>query len=307
VLELTFPQKQIIIMKNNAFHKISIIILLFLLTACGQAGAEQLNQGNVAYSEGKFEKALEQYREAQVEAPTLAEPFYNTANTHYRKNEADLVELRVKQAIKNAEEAGNQSLAEDALFTLANSYYQAQMLPEAAATYEEILWRNPQAHDARHNLEMVLKQMETEQEQEQDQHEQDQQDQEDEQEQNQEEQDQQEQEQNQEEQNQQDEEQSDQSGEEESEPESEEQQSESDENQPEEEQEEEQPQPSGGEEESEQNEDPQQAGAQPMEVQPLTPEQAAQLLESAARDSESLQQYLQQQMQFPNQPINEDW
>ena len=50
-----------------------------------------------------------------------------------------------------------------------------------------------------------------------------------------------------------------------------------------------------------------QANGQPQPIQGLTPAQARQLLEAASQGTESLEEYLQQQVVAPQAPPAEDW
>ena len=257
-----------------------------MLTACGQAGAEQVEVGNLAFDQQDYVTALESYREAQEEAPESGAPFYNAANTHYRQEEFDLAEMRAQQAVQNAKD----QLLVDSYFNLGNIYMNNQQLEEAIAAYSEALWLSPHDQTAKQNLELALgmqAQQEEQQQEQQEQSEDGEQEQED-----------QESSENQEgEQDQEGEQQQQSEGEQDEE--GQEQQSEGEE----EESESEEQQSAQSDEESEEEEEGEEQSVQTLR---LTPEQAAQLLESVSRDTETLQQYLQQLPVEGGTP-EEDW
>jgi Ca-activated chloride channel family protein len=62
-------------------------------------------------------------------------------------------------------------------------------------------------------------------------------------------------------------------------------------------------QPQAGQEQSDQSP----SSSQPQQIQGLTPEQARQLLQAAAKDAKSVQEYLQQTYAFPGRAPAEDW
>lgn len=282
-------------MKPITINLMILIWLMLLVSACGPAGAEAIHEGNDAFTQQDYAGALDAYKTAMKDAPDTAEPFYNAANTHYRQQDYDLAELRARQALQHA----TGELSEDAYFNLGNSLFQAQQYEAAIAAYEEVLWRNPQAEDAKQNLELAWQHL-----QQQDQQNQQQQDQ------------QQDQESGEEEEQQQD--QQSQEGDQEESGEEEQEASSSEESESEESAEEDESASSAGEEdspaeptaESSQPNQPAEGSEESTEEQPttvqLTPAQAAQLLESAAREAETLQQYLQQQP-TNNSAVEEDW
>ncbi len=259
----------------------SILIFLAILTACAPSEGQLVEQGNQAFDKQDYQAAGQAYKQAQDKAPTLAEPYYNAANTAYRQKNYTNTEVLAKQSLQRATGA----LAENTYYNLGNSFFDKQDYKAAADAYEQALWLDPQDKSAKHNLELALQKLKEQQQQSQ----QNQQDK-----QNQDKQD----EQKQDDQNKQD---------------KQDQQKQDDQNQ--QDKQNQTPQPTATSAPSSSNSDKQDKQtptpqSQPNQVQavPLTPEQARQLLESAARDSKTLQEYLQQLQQPPqNGKTGNDW
>lgn len=245
--------------------------LMLLLAACGSNAGQLNNRGNKAYTENNYPEALNAYRGAQEKSPALPEPYYNAANTYYQQKNYQQAELQYQLTLRHAPE----TLKQQTLYNRGNLFYKNQQYQQAAEVYKEALRLNPNDEQAKYNLELTLQKL---------------------QEQNKQEQQQEDQEQNKQEQEEQDQQQSDQ------------EQNKQEQNQ------DQSDQPDPPNEESpppQQNQNPASTQPQPgqPEVQPMTRDQARQLLQSIADDSETLQQHLQQLhgQSFTNQPPDQDW
>lgn len=269
-----------------------ILITISLISACKPSVEKLNNQGNEAFYNQDYQAAQQAYLTAQSEAPDKPEPYYNAANNYYKQEDYEQAQFQVQQALRDADEA----LAQSSFYNLGNVYYNSQQFEQAAEAYKQALRLDPNDQVAKHNLELALQQLQ-EQEQEQQQQDQNQEENEEEQE---DQEEQEEQEQEQQEQEQQDQEQQNQEQQEE-ESQSEQNQ---EENQEESESEQQQSEQSEGSEQSEEEQGQPQSS---QEMQPLTPDQARQLLESIAEDSQTLQQFLQLQQGQPGTPPERDW
>ena len=265
-----------------------------LVTACGSQ-AEELNQdGNKAFTKQAFEEALQAYETAQIESPELAEPYYNAANTLYRQEKYTEALEQIELALSYAEDA---QLAQSSLYNMGNSSFNTQEWEPAVEAYKSALLLDPDDKDAKYNLELALLQQQQQQEQEN-------QEQEQEQEQSEEGDQQQEQEQSEEGDQQQEQEQSeegDQQDEQNQEQENEKSEN-GDQQNPEDQQQDENQQ--NGEQDPNQQPQP---GQIPPPGQRMTEEQARQLLQAIAQDSETLQERLGQYFIFPAGPPVQDW
>jgi len=139
------------------------------LTSCAPDVVQHNTAGNTHFEAGEYEQAVAAYRQAQVEAPDQAEPYYNAANAYNRQAQLDAVVAQAQQALKTADP----ELAAQAWYNLGNAYFDAQQWPDAIAAYQETLRLNPDDGDAKHNLELALQKLE-EQQQQQEQEQQDQ-------------------------------------------------------------------------------------------------------------------------------------
>jgi len=293
--------------KSPTIILIVLMALALLATACSPSVAEKYNkEGNDAYAQQAYEEALAAYQAAQIKDPELAQPYYNAANALYRQGTYDAALEQLQMALSFAEE---ESLAQSSLYNLGNSFYNAQDLETAVASYTESLLLNPDDQDAKYNLELALQQQQQEEQQQEQEQQEDQSQDGEGQEEEQEQQDQSQEGEGQEDQQEQQpgEEQSEEGQQGEQEQESE--QSEGDQSQDGEPQDGEQDQEQEGQPQPGQ-EDPNQEG-QPSQVpapgQRMTEEQAEQLLAAIAKDSETLQERLGQIFSVPWQDPVQDW
>jgi Ca-activated chloride channel family protein len=221
-----------------------LIPFLFLaalaLTGCGSSAEKLNNQGNEAFAAQDYDGALTAYTQAQEQSPKLAEPHYNSANTHYRQGAYDQAQQQIELALVS--EQAQAGLDQNTYYNLGNTLYQAQQYEAAIEAYKEALRLNPGDLEAKQNLELALRQLQQQQQEQQEEQQQDQQ---------------------------QDEQQQDE------------------------------------QQQDEQQQD--QAGDESQQTTGLTEEQAEQLFEAAAQDTESLEEYLDQVVTFPWAPPAQDW
>ena len=287
-----------------------VLVSAFALAACGPSAQKLNNQGNEAFYNQDFEGALTAYQEAQADSPELAEPHYNAANSHYRQGAYVQTQKEIEQALIKDEG----DLTQHSLYNLGNTLFQGEQYEQAIEAYKEALRLNPDDVEAKQNLELALRQFQQQQQQQQEQQKEQEQEQNEQQDQQQQQNDQQNQEQNeqqgdqgQDSEQEQDEQQNDQhQDEQQGDQGQDEQQDEQGNDQQQDEQQGENQQQSGNGQPDDQQQQGQPNG-QPQMVQGLTEEQARQLLEAAAQDTESLEEYLQQIMVAPGAPPAEDW
>jgi Ca-activated chloride channel family protein len=271
----------------------ALIATLFLaalaLAGCGSSVGKLNNQGNEAFAEQDYQGALAAYQQAEEDAPQVAEPHYNAANTHYRTEDYEQAQQEIEQALVG--EPQQEGLDQNSYYNLGNALFQSGQFKAAIEAYKEALRLNPADLQAKQNLELALRQL---QQQEQQQDQQQQADQQDEQQEGQQDQQQQADQQDQQQQEgQQDDQQ--QQGQQQQAGQQDEQQQQGQEGD----------QQQDGQEDEQQQAD--QAGGQPQQMTGLSKEQARQLFEAAARGAESLEEFLQQILVVPGAPPREDW
>ena len=234
---------------------VALATLALSLLACIPTPGEVNNSGHEPYLAGDYAAALEVYQGAQERSPKSGEPYYNAGNVLYRTGEYEDSLQDYDESLRHA----RGELRSRGFFNRGNTSFQQEQYAQAIEAYKEVLRANPDDLDAKHNLELALKQsppqqQEEDQEQQQQEEDQDEQDQEE-----------QEQEEEQDEQNQ-------------------------------EEQQREQEQDEQNQEEQEQEQD-----------EPVTQDQAHQILESVGESAQTLQERLGQVLVSPKPPSEFDW
>jgi len=134
----------------------------FLMAACSPSAEKLINQGNEAFAKEEYLVALHEYQSAQVESPELAEPYYNAANALYREGAYNEALEQMQLALQNVD---NETLAENSIYNLGNTFYNTQELDLAIESYISALLLDPDDQDAKYNLELALQQQELEQQQ----------------------------------------------------------------------------------------------------------------------------------------------
>ncbi len=157
-------------MVNRAVFGALTVIALCLM-ACGQTPAQVNNSGHEAYLGGDYAAALDAYNLAQEHSPDTGEPYYNSGNVIYRMGEYGDSLQSYDESIRLA----GGELRSRGFFNRGNASFQQQQYAQAVQAYMEVLRMNPDDQDAKHNLELALKQIppdEQEEEEEQDEQEQ---------------------------------------------------------------------------------------------------------------------------------------
>jgi Ca-activated chloride channel homolog len=127
----------------------------WLLLATCPAAAEsvygKIRQGEKAYGEERYDEALKEFLDAQVEDPENTLLKYNIGEAQYRmRNFAE-----AEAAFRDVAASGDPLLEQRSLYNLGNCAYRQGKLEEAVANFQQALDRNPEDEDARFNLEFV--------------------------------------------------------------------------------------------------------------------------------------------------------
>ena len=154
--------------------------LLVVLAGCGQTGIlkreiKENAEANAAFEQGEYTQAIDEYEKVSKELPNRPEPVYNSANARYRLEDYDQALEELQEALVSTNDDDGQDLYSRARFNEGNVFFQAEEYEEAIESYKEVLRQNPDDADAKHNLELALRQIEEQQQQEQEQQQQDQQ------------------------------------------------------------------------------------------------------------------------------------
>lgn len=149
---------------------IPLVVWLLLAAACAPAVVQHNNAGNELFETGAYDEAFSEYRQAQVNDPDSAEPYYNAANALNRQGNLAGVQAQTGQALKSAD----LSLSAQAWYNMGNAFFDAEEWEQVIAAYQEALRINPHDQDAKRNLELALDKLREAQQQEQDRQNQDQ-------------------------------------------------------------------------------------------------------------------------------------
>ena len=138
-------------------------ICLWLLPQLGwgQAGRDEVLEGNGLFAEGRFEEAHEKYQQALDEDPSSAAIRYNLGDAEYKKSLYEEAIEGFSQAMQTEEP----ELRARASYNLGNALYRLDKLEDSIQAYQDALRINPDDRDAKHNLEFVRSKLEEQEQQ----------------------------------------------------------------------------------------------------------------------------------------------
>ena len=125
------------------------------LAACGPTPDQVNNSGHEPYASGDYEAALDAYETAGDRAPKSGVPPYNAGNALYRLEEYEESLEEYDDALRHA----RGDLRSRGFFNRGNAAFQAMQYILAVEAYKEVLRMNPDDIDAKHNLELALRQL----------------------------------------------------------------------------------------------------------------------------------------------------
>ena len=134
---------------------IALPAIAIWLTACGPTPDQVNSSGHEPYASGDYEAALDAYGEARDRAPKLGAPYYNVGNVLYRMESFEDSLKEYDDALKYAQD----DLRSRGFFNRGNAAFLMQQYAQAVEAYKEVLRMNPDDLDAKHNLELALKQL----------------------------------------------------------------------------------------------------------------------------------------------------
>lgn len=120
-----------------------------------------LQAGNKSYGKGQFKKAAAAYDKAVEEQPARPDALFNRGAARYRLEDVEHSLADFSAAARGAED----QLAVFSQYNAGNCLYRMQKLDEAVARYKRALTLDPTDQWAKHNLEMALKKQQEQQQQ----------------------------------------------------------------------------------------------------------------------------------------------
>ena len=147
----------------NSLTLITAAFCALFITACASEGPASIREGNEAFEAEQYEQAQEAYDRALEAMPESPEVTYNSANTLYKQDQFGEARYKLDVSAETAEP----SLSQYAAFNAGNSLYMSENYEAAVEAYKQALRLDPTDQEAKHNLELALQRIEEQQEQEQ--------------------------------------------------------------------------------------------------------------------------------------------
>ena len=145
---------------GNALWVAGIVTALVLCAPIGLAETlrAKIQKGNTLYREGLYEKALETYNDAQVDAPESAELLFNIGNVKYREEDHENAIVTYQKSFKTENillEARANYNTGNAKYRLGEKTGDIALWREAIEYYKRAIELDPGDEDAKYNLEFV--------------------------------------------------------------------------------------------------------------------------------------------------------
>ncbi|MFQ6114648.1 MAG: tetratricopeptide repeat protein [bacterium] len=125
--------------------------LIFSIAAYPQGGHKQVSEGNELFTEEKYDKANNKYRDALIENPESPIIHFNIGDVLYKKR-------NYEEAVKSYQKTLSSDdvlLQSKSYYNMGNTLYKMGKLPESILMYKKALELNPNDEDAKYNLEYV--------------------------------------------------------------------------------------------------------------------------------------------------------
>ncbi len=141
------------------------VLMVFLILAAApylqaESAAAKNNEGNRLFSQGKYEDAEKAYLQAQAKSPGKPEILYNLGNSLIKQKKYDQGVQTLRQSISSPDAP----IKKNSWYNTGNALYMAGSFKDSAEAYIQALKLDPKDRDAKHNLEMALKQLRQQQE-----------------------------------------------------------------------------------------------------------------------------------------------
>ncbi len=130
-----------------------LLMLMWGVPSLLMAGtAEKVNEGNHAYKQGHFDRALNRYRDAQMASPDNNIVNYNLGNALQQKEDYEEAEKVYRKALQGK----NKKFQAKVHYNLGNDYFAQKKYREAVDQYKQTLKLDPKDEDALYNLAQTL-------------------------------------------------------------------------------------------------------------------------------------------------------
>ena len=139
----------------------ALALVLLLAASAAQArsiGDRAVSRNEAAralYEAGRYEEALQMYKEALVERPESARLHLNVGDAQFRLGDFE----RALREFERVAAADDPALSASGHYNKGNTHFQLQDYPAAAEAYRQALQRVPGDADAKANLELALQRL----------------------------------------------------------------------------------------------------------------------------------------------------
>jgi len=135
-----------------------IILAIFSIQANSQADRKYIRKGNSEFEDGQFQQSEIEYRKALEKVPQSYRADYNLGNALYKQKQYDAA--ATKYATLAEKENDRQNLNRY-FYNLGNALYENRKYQESVEAYKKALRNNPGDMDAKQNLQLALKMLQS--------------------------------------------------------------------------------------------------------------------------------------------------
>jgi len=132
-----------------------LIIISYNLFSLFNPLKEKNDAGIKKYNLKKFGKAIEKFKDAQIDDPVNYKLFYNIGNSYYKSKLYKKSLEFYNKALPNAKVKDQAKL----YYNMGNSYFKLNQFDKAILNYVKSLKLNPKDKDAKYNLELSRKKL----------------------------------------------------------------------------------------------------------------------------------------------------
>ncbi len=137
-------------MKRFSEYLIVIALLFSTLSVSAQSDEKAIRKGNRSYNSGRYEQAIEFYREALEIRPNNAKAQFNLGDAYYAKQSYDTAYAEFQKVLDISPDA---KLKSDAVYNMGNCLLAQGKYYDAFNIYKVALKLNPENENALYNLE----------------------------------------------------------------------------------------------------------------------------------------------------------
>lgn len=135
-------------------------------TAYAESASSSVKKGIQAYEQEKYDDALKNFIDAQLERPDMPELYYNIGSAAYKKQDYESALNNFTRAKESVKDKKDQLLKDKSVFNLGNTKYRMGDFEGAVKEFEEIPKNSELYNEAKDNIEFVKKKIEEKKKQE---------------------------------------------------------------------------------------------------------------------------------------------